>query len=591
MSFNQPGIGFAYMKKLITRSFKSAILATAITIAHPLGFAAADLNQTVDQTGLSGSFLASRVAIDDNDDEAAVKFLEKATSLDGSNAKLNQDYFAALVANGRIQDAANVARDMEKLGPRKNLSGYVIAADEIRKRSWKKAATALKDVAGVDLDKTLREIMLAWINVGERDFEEAQTRVNDLTGPEWIAVMKNYHSGLIAAMSGDTDTAEAKLKAVIDNRAVISVLTETYLRSIEAMTRTQSKAGKADKAKATLDAGMAIFPSHPPFVAMKAKLEAGEVLQDLITNPQEGAAEIFYNLASAIERDGVGAITKGYLQIANHLAPDSDVIKLGLAELYLRQGYYKRSNSFYSSVTGESSFDRIARLEKATNLSRLDKKSEAIEELRKLIDEDRKDLAGYMTLGSLFNREKRYREGAEIFDAAVESIGPAKRFHWNLFFRRGISYERLKEWEKAEPNFVKALELSPNQPEVLNYLGYSWIDQGINLEEGMEMIRKAVELRPRSGFIVDSLGWAHYRLGNYEEAVVQLERAVQLMPQDPTINDHLGDAYWKVGRRLEATFQWKIALATETEPENPEEIEKKLRTGLVDEAEAEAKAE
>ncbi|MDJ0612673.1 MAG: tetratricopeptide repeat protein [Rhizobiaceae bacterium] len=579
------------MKNLVLRSFKTALLATALLTGSSLGFASADLNQTVVETGLSGSYLASRVAMDDNDDEAAVKFLEKATSLDSDDLKIRQDYFAALVANGRISDAAKIAQNTEKLGTRRNLAGYVIAAEEMRQRSWKKAATALKDVAGVELDKTLREIMLAWINAGERNFEEAQVRINDLTGPEWITVMKNYHTGLIASMAGETDVAQENFQRVIENRAVITVLTETYIRSIEAMVRTQSKAGETEKASATLQAGLDIFPSHPPFISLKAKLDAGETLGDLITTPQEGAAEIFFNLASAIERDGVGAITKGYLQIANHLAPESDVILLGLAELYLRQGYYERSNTFYDRISKQSSFERIARLEKATNLSRLEQKSEAITELQKLIDEDPKDLAGYMTLGSLFNREKRYREGAEVFDAAVKNIGASQRHHWNLFFRRGISYERLKEWEKAEPNFVKSLELSPDQPEVLNYLGYSWIDQGINLDEGMEMIRKAVELRPRSGFIVDSLGWAHYRLGNYEEAVKQLERAVQLMPQDPTINDHLGDAYWKVGRKLEATFQWKIALASETEPEDPKTIEAKLANGLIDDEESEAKAE
>jgi len=168
-----------------------------------------------------------------------------------------------------------------------------------------------------------------------------------------------------------------------------------------------------------------------------------------------------------------------------------------------------------------------------------------------------------------------------LYDVAVEKLGVPKRNNWNLFFRRGIAYERLKEWGKAEPNFLKSIELSENQPEVLNYLGYSWIDQGINLQKGMEMIRKAVELNPRSGFIVDSLGWAYYRLGQYEDAVRELEQAVTLMPNDPTINDHLGDAYWKVGRKLEATFQWKIALSSKTKPENPELIRKKLEKGLL----------
>ena len=174
-----------------------------------------------------------------------------------------------------------------------------------------------------------------------------------------------------------------------------------------------------------------------------------------------------------------------------------------------------------------------------------------------------------------------------IFDRAVSIVEPLKPHHWRLFFYQGVAYERLKEWEKAESSLKKSLSLSTDQAEVLNYLGYSWIDQGINLSEGMAMIRRAIKLRPSSGFIVDSLGWGHYRLGQYDQAVKILERAVQLTPTDPTINDHLGDAYWKVGRKLEATFQWKIALSSNDGPEDREIIQKKLAEGLIDEFVAE----
>ncbi len=583
------------MKKFIFKSLRTLLLSSSILVVAPLGFANADLEDTVGNSGLSGSFLASRVAIDDNDDSAAVKFLERAVSLDPDNEKLKLDFFTALVSNGRLEEAAELSAATPEMSTKLNLTGHVMAADEIRKRSWKAAALALKDVAGVDLDKTLREITLAWINVGERNFEEALVRVDDLQGPEWIQAMKSYHSGLIAAASGDDEAAAVHFQAVLDRRAIISVLTETYIRAVEAMVRNRSKAGDLEKARATLDFGLSLLPNHAPFVRLQEELNKEAVRADLITTPQQGAAELFYNIASAIQRDGAGEVAKAYLQIANHLAPKSDVIQVGLAELYLRQGFYETSNSYYEQISETSPFYRIARLEKASNLARLERKEEAISELRELIAEEPDDLTGYMTLGDIFSREKRYREAAEVYDAAVETLDEVKPFHWRLFFRRGIAYERLKEWETAEPNFKQSLELSENQPEVLNYLGYSWIDQGINLEEGMEMIRKAVELRPRSGFIVDSLGWAHYRIGQYEDAVRELERAVQLMPQDPTINDHLGDAYWKVGRKLEATFQWKIALASKTPPENPEEIERKLVEGLVEpekkEAKDEAKAE
>ncbi|MEM8649184.1 MAG: tetratricopeptide repeat protein [Pseudomonadota bacterium] len=563
----------------------------AILLTPVVGFANADLDSAANTTGLSGSYLASRVAIDDNDDLAAALFLERAIKLDPENKRLQRDFFSALVANGRVEQAAELARKFENPGASDSIAGYVLAAEVIRGRAWNKVPSALKDVAGVDLDRVLREITLAWGQSGEGKADDAIARLDELEGPEWINAMKNYHGALIAAAAGNDDLAAEKFQSVIDNRAIISVLTETYIRAIEAMVRNRNKAGDHERAREVLNYGLDLLPSHAPFARLDAALSTDEVLKPLVSSPQSGMAELFYNIASAIRRDGAGDTAKSYLQIARFLAPKSDVITLGLAELYLQQRNYEKSNSFYSAIPETSPFYRISKLEKASNLARLEKVDDAIATLKEIIAENPNDLQGYLTIGGIYNSNMRYREAADTYDTAVEIIGEPKTHHWNLFFRRGIAYERLKEWEKAEPNFQKSLELSANQAEVLNYLGYSWIDQGINLDEGLEMIKKAVRLRPRSGFIVDSLGWAYYRLGRYEEAVQELERAVELMPQDPTINDHLGDAYWKTGRRLEATFQWKIALAAEDDAENPEEIKRKLKEGLDVSKKAEAKSE
>jgi Flp pilus assembly protein TadD len=170
-------------------------------------------------------------------------------------------------------------------------------------------------------------------------------------------------------------------------------------------------------------------------------------------------------------------------------------------------------------------------------------------------------------------------------------IGTPTRANWSLFYYRGIGYERTKQWPKAEADFKKALELYPDQPSVLNYLGYSWVDQGVHLDDGMAMIKKAVDQRPDDGYIVDSLGWAHYKLGQYDDAVKQLERAVTLKPSDPTINDHLGDAYWRSGRKLEATFQWKHARDAKPEPDELEKINAKLKDGLKDDTKAAAEVQ
>ena len=578
------------MFKIFAKALKVATLSSVLVVTHSLGFASTDLDKAVKQSGLSGSFLASRIALSEQDDTAAVEFLLRANAMDPENEKLKRDLLAALVSNGRIDDAGKLLHNLETKGASANLAGFVQAILELKKRSWKKVPDVLKDVAGGDLDRTLREITLAWALAGERKVDEALAKLDDLTGPEWIEVMRDYHAGLIADTNGRSELASAKYQSVIDNKAVIAVLTETYIRAVEAKIRNRSKSGDREGAMETLEYGRSLIPEHGPFESIQSKLEAEEVLKPLLSSPQAGVAELFYNIATALRRDGAGNFAKSYLQMANFLEAESDVIIVGLAELYLRQGDYMRSNFYYNQVLETSPFSRISRIEKANNLSRLEQTDAAISELLALIESEPNDLSGYMVLGGIYNREERYRDSANIYDKAVAIIGLPEAHHWNLFFRRGIAYERLKDWKNAEPNFQKSLELSANQPEVLNYLGYSWIDQGINLDNGMDMIRKAVQLRPRSGFIVDSLGWAHYRLGQYEDAVRELEKAVQLMPQDPTINDHLGDAYWKVGRKLEATFQWKIALAAKTAPDNPEAIEKKLAEGLRDEKD-EANAE
>jgi tetratricopeptide (TPR) repeat protein len=183
-------------------------------------------------------------------------------------------------------------------------------------------------------------------------------------------------------------------------------------------------------------------------------------------------------------------------------------------------------------------------------------------------------------LGNILRAHKLYAEAIPYYDQALALVPKPERRHWVYYYARGTSYERLKNWSAAEGDLEKALQLYPDQPLVLNYLGYSWVDQGRNLKEGMAHIEKAVALKPDDGYIVDSLGWAHYMQGNFAEAVRYLERAVELKPDDPVLNDHLGDALWRVGREREARFQWDQALSLKPEPEDEAKIKKKIESGL-----------
>ncbi len=234
----------------------------------------------------------------------------------------------------------------------------------------------------------------------------------------------------------------------------------------------------------------------------------------------------------------------------------------------------------YEQMPDTSVLRNNADIEIAVNLQRLDRKDDAQARLDAVIARDPGNYEALVTLGNIHRNNEDYAKAAEAYDRAIALVGAFERDHWRVFYYSGISWERQKIWDKAEVQFRRALELSPDEPLVLNYLGYSMIEKKIGLQEALAMVKKAVELRPNDGYIVDSLGWARYQLGDYEEAVSHLERAVELNPADPIIGEHLGDVYWRVGRRLEARFQWQHAKDNRPEPEDLKRIEGKLKNGM-----------
>jgi tetratricopeptide (TPR) repeat protein len=241
---------------------------------------------------------------------------------------------------------------------------------------------------------------------------------------------------------------------------------------------------------------------------------------------------------------------------------------------------YEKAIDSYSRVPESSPIWVNVQIRKAYVLNSLEKSDDAKVLLEGLAKITAAGSRAYDALGGIMRSSQRYKEAEHYYTRAIELLKKPEKRHWTLFYARGVSRERLKNWKDAESDLKMALKLSPDQPLVLNYLGYSWVDQGINLKRAMDLIRKAVKLKPDDGYFVDSLGWAHYRLGSYKKAAKQLERAVELRPDDPVINDHLGDAYWRVKRFLEAKYQWSQALTLEPEPEDVKKINQKLVDGL-----------
>jgi tetratricopeptide (TPR) repeat protein len=322
------------------------------------------------------------------------------------------------------------------------------------------------------------------------------------------------------------------------------------------------------------------------------QLKQGKTLDPMVSTVQQGAAEVLYGLGSAGNQQGDELAAMIYLRLALHLDPQHAMAMVTLGDILERLKQHERAIEVYNLVPKTSPVRASADIQIGLSLEVLNRGDDAVKQLEQLIAERPADVDAMVALGNVYRSRKKYPESAEAYTKALAMLGePMPRANWTWLYFRGIAFERSKDWPKAEADFKRALELAPESQAreravVLNYLGYSWVDQGIHLDEGFQMLKQAVDLRPRDGYIVDSLGWAYYRLARYEDAVRELEKAIDLKPSDPTINDHLGDAYWKVGRKLEAKFQWNHARDLNPEAEDLEKILKKIEFGMVEEAPA-----
>jgi Flp pilus assembly protein TadD len=291
-------------------------------------------------------------------------------------------------------------------------------------------------------------------------------------------------------------------------------------------------------------------------------------------------AEALFDAAGSLQQGRAQELALIFGRMAMDLQPDFPLDEVMVADLLQSLGRLQAASDILKGIRPDSSVYWSAQLRIANNYDELDDLDSAAKTIEALARSHPDRAEALVSLGDLYWRHKLWTEAINAYDQAVSLLGSPRREHWAVFYARGIALERDKQWTRAESDLLKALELQPDEPHVLNYLGYSWIEQGVNLDQARQMIEKAVAQLPNDGYIVDSLGWAFFRAGNFAQAVETLERAVELHPEDAAINDHLGDALWTVGRQDEARFQWRRALVFDPEPELKVEIEKKLEIGL-----------
>jgi tetratricopeptide (TPR) repeat protein len=558
----------------------AAAIAFAVTVSDGASAARQGDEPPVLINSLAGAFLAARVAETDSDFSNAIDFYTRALAFDPRNNSLKQNLMVALISAGEFDRALVYADDLKEVPEVERFSRVALAIDAFRKKDFTDAEFKLRLSLESDLDRLITTLMTAWAQYGAGDAAEAIKKAETLQGPSWFDIFTAYHAALIAESAGDNAAAVEQYEKIVANPATATAAPETFLRAIESYAGHLARGGDAGAAIDMINKVEEVHLGRLDMTELRQRLEAGETGEPLVGTAQQGAAEVLLNVGTALNRGGGESFVRLYLRMALALRPDSVPALMQLASLAEQTNRSEEAVAFYEQVPEDSPQKKLAELQLGLNLADLKRYDEAIEHLEGVLERAPDDRRAFLALGSVHSSRMDFRAAADVYDRAVAQIENPDRSDWNIFYQRGIAYERLKEWEKAEPNFFKALELYPDQPQVLNYLGYSWVDMNRNLERGLELIRKAVELRPSDGYIVDSLGWAYYRLGRYEEAVTELERAVSLMPDDPILNDHLGDGYWRVGRRLEATFQWSHARDLDPEPDLLAEVLKKLSDGL-----------
>ncbi|HVY50769.1 MAG TPA: tetratricopeptide repeat protein [Devosia sp.] len=519
-----------------------------------------------------GNYLAGQQALGELRTHEAAQFFHDALSEDYQNPNILERAYIAYGADGQIDAAVDVARQVVAQQPDNDMAKLVIATQAFKQRRYEAAIADLDKLDASTFEGVTGAILKAWALTGEGRIDDAFASLDKIAdgGLEEFLV---FHRAIMADVAGRQADAIKYISEAHDADPYTADVVEAYARIL-------GNAGQYGPAIDAIVAFEAQGLEHPVISQVKQALANKQRPGPYAETVQAGAAEMFHSVGVAFARDGTADVSMVLLRLGAYLNPKNDTIALVIGQLYDSNNQHEIANTVYDAIPATSPMKPMAVVRVADNLDALGNRSEAIRRLSNIVTTNPKDIDAISVLGDLLRSDKQYKAAAEAYTKALAVTGGNTPGDWRFYYVRGIAYERSNQFPLAEKDFLRALDLNPNQPQVLNYLGYSWVDKGMNLNRALDMIQKAVKASPNDGYIIDSLGWAYYRLGRYADAVTQLEQAATLRPNDPEINDHLGDAYWRVGRKLEARFQWNVAYAMDTEGNVKARVAPKLKGGL-----------
>lgn len=546
--------------------FRPVIAATLLALwAQPM----VAQDQNID----SGAYLAARVAGASDDYREAAHWFTRALIASPNDVWLMDGAIVAQLGAGNLDAAIAVAQRLKSKGAKSQPAELVLIADQAKRGDY--AALAELPEGGRTGALLLDGLVNAWAELGAGRMSDALASFDRMAKTDGLQAFGLFHKALALASVGDFEGGEKILSG--EAAGAITVMRRGTLAHVQILSQLERNAD----AIALLDSA---FPGEndPAITALRARLEAGEPVPfDITRDVTDGLAEVFFTLALALNGEASDGFTLQYARVAAYLRPDHAEAVLLTGAMLENQKQYDLATEAYATVSQSDAGFFAAEIGRARALNGADKLEAALEVLQTQIRAYPDQISMHLALADMLRGAERWAEASAAYDAAVALIPqPPTRPYWSVYYSRAITLERQKIWERAEADFRQALALEPDQPQVLNYLGYSFLERGENFDEALDMIERAVAQRPDSGYIIDSLAWGYFLAGRYAEAVEPMERASVLEPVDPVVTDHLGDVYWAVGRKLEANFQWRRALSFDPEEELATRLRRKLEIGL-----------
>jgi tetratricopeptide (TPR) repeat protein len=519
------------------------------------------------------TYLSARFAANEHDLPQAARYYGSALANDPANPSLLALSFFYSTTSGDFESAGKYAQAVVAATPDDRAARLALGVIGFKHKDYADVRRQLSQSAKGPFTVLTLSLFDAWAAAAQHDASGMDKDLLALAEQKGAESMTALHTALLQDYLGNADAAEVAYKKALGSSSPTPRVLEAYGRFLEihgrggdAASLYRSHAGEGGLATVT----------RPGL----ARIAAGTKPESMIRNPSDGAAEALFGIAASLTDAQSADVSILYLRMALYLRPDLGLAHVLLADRFETLRKFDAAIAIYHGIEPGSPYFRMAQIQAALDEQRMGRNDDAIADLKKLVAAEPNDSESWIALGDTYRTGDRYAEAVEAYDHAEKAIANPGKRDWPMFYARAMAKERLHRLDDSEADIQTALKLSPEQPELLNYLGYSWVDRGRKIPEALAMLEKARSLRPYDGYIVDSVGWAYYQLGRYEDAAKTLNAAVLLVPGDPTINDHLGDALWKAGRRIEARFQWNHAITFSEKDDDKTAITAKLKNGL-----------